>query len=93
MQPERDQKHTSLSGHKQLGVYKQPQWGRITPMKTMSSVLEEELLEVPIPKKTPSLFLPCFGIPLNVIPMSFERMDERAPDVSEGLGGRGGLIS
>ena len=87
MQPERDQKHTSLSGHKQLGVDKQPQWGRITPLKTMSSVLEEELLEIPIPKKTPSLFLPCFGIPLDLIPMTFERVDERAPDVSKGLGG------
>ena len=59
----------------------------------MSSVLEEKLLKIPILKKTPSLFLPCFGIPLDLIPMTLECVNDRALDVSKGLGGRGGLIS
>ena len=79
--------YTSLSGHDQLGVDKQSQWGRVTPLKTMSCMLEKELLEIPITKETTSLFLPCSGVSLNLIPLTLERVNDCAPDVSKGLAG------
>ena len=59
----------------------------------MSSVLEEELLMIPIAKELPSLFLPYSGIPLDLVPLTLERVNDRAPDVNKGLGGRRDLIS
>ena len=59
----------------------------------MSSVLEEELLMISVAKETSSLFLPYSGIPLDLVPLTLERVNDRAPDVSKGLGGRRDLIS
>ena len=53
----------------------------------MSRVSEEELLKIPVAEEASSLVLPCFGIPLNLIPLTLDRVNDRAPDVSKGLGG------
>ena len=83
--------NTSLSGHNHLRVDKQPLWGGVMPLKTLSRVLEEKLLMVLVAKEMPSLFLPCSGVPLNLIPMTLERVNDRALDVSKGS--RRNLIS
>ena len=48
---------------------------------------------IPIAKETTPLFLPCLGVSLNLIPLTLERVNDRAPDVCKGLGGRRSLIS
>ena len=59
----------------------------------MSSVLEEELLMIPVAKETPSLFLPYSGVAVDLVPLTLERVNDRAPDVSEGSDSRRNLIS
>ena len=56
-------------------------------------MLEEELLMIPVAKETPSLFLSCSEIPLDLVPLTLEHVNDRAPDVSKGLFGRRDLIS
>ena len=63
---------TSLSRRNHLSVDKQPQWGRVLPLKTLSGVLEKELLMIPIAKETTSLFVPYSGVFLNLIPLTLE---------------------
>ena len=88
MQPVKiKRKYTSLLGRDQLSVDKQPQRGRVTQLKTMSCMLEKELLEIPITKETTSLFLPYSGVSLNLIPLTLERVNDHAPNVNKGLGG------
>ena len=48
----------------------------------MISMLEKELLMTLVAKEMSSLFLPCSGIPLDLIPLTLERVNDRAPDVS-----------
>ena len=48
----------------------------------MSSVLEKELLMILVVKERLSLFLPCSGLRLDLIPLTLERVNNRAPSVS-----------
>ena len=58
------------------------------PLYALRSVLEEEVLDVPVGKKASPLLPAGPRISLDLVPMAPERMDDLAPDVSHDLGGR-----
>ena len=86
-------KGTSLSRRDKLSVDEKPQWGRITPLKTLIGMLEKEFLMVPVVKETTPLLFPCSGVSLNLVPLTLERVNDHAPGVKKRLVHMRGLVT
>ena len=59
--------------------------GGIMPLKALRSVLEEEGLWIPVVEEPSPLLLGGVGVSLNLIPLTRERVDNLALDVSDDL--------
>ena len=53
-------------------------------------MLEEEVMCVPIPEKASPLLPAGLGVSLDLVPLTSERVNELAPDVSQDLSNRRG---
>ena len=58
------------------------------PLNALRSVLEEEVLNIPVTEEASPLLPAGPRISLDLVPLASERVDDLAPDVCYDLGGQ-----